>query len=85
MSLDGTPFVTSSLVIRSHFNLTKSSKLNATIDDTELDTVELHAYPDADLAGTYDSIKATSGGFIHLSGLNNISLLVFDLRPNSGR
>ena len=53
-----------------YFNLTKSSKLNATIDNTELDAVELHAYPDADLAGTYDSTRATSGGFVHLSGLN---------------
>jgi hypothetical protein len=32
--------------------------------------VELHAYPDADLAGTFDTTKATSGGFINLFGLN---------------
>ncbi len=38
----------------------------------ETETVELHAYPDADLAGSYDSTRATSGGFIHLSGVNTL-------------
>ena len=32
--------------------------------------LNFHAYPDADLAGSYDSTKATSGGFIHIHGEN---------------
>ena len=31
----------------------------------------LHAYPDADLAGAYDSSKATSGGFLEIAGNNS--------------
>ena len=57
----------------SYLQQTKSSKLNATIDTLETEAVELHAYPDADLAGSCDSTRATSGGFIHLSGLNTFS------------
>ena len=30
----------------------------------------LHGYPDADLAGTFDTTKATSGGFVELIGEN---------------
>ena len=49
---------------------TRQSKLHATCDRNELPTIELHAYPDADLAGTFDSTRATSGGFIHIGGVN---------------
>ena len=58
----------------------KVSKLHATIDTMESETVELHAYPDADLAGSYDSTRATSGGFIHLQGVNTFFQL--DWYPN---
>jgi hypothetical protein len=45
-------------------------KLHGVVDSTDLDTIEIRAYPDADLAGTFDSTKATSGGFVELAGLN---------------
>ena len=32
------------------------------------------AYPDVDLAGTFDSTKATSGGFVEVAGLTCSSL-----------
>ena len=52
----------------SYLAYTRNTKLHATVDPSELDVVELHAYPDADLAGSYDTTKATSGGFLHLVG-----------------
>ena len=33
----------------------------------DIGTVELHGWPDADLAGASDSTKSTSGGFLHLA------------------
>ena len=45
-------------------------KLHGVVDSIDLDTIEIRAYPDADLAGTFDSTKATSGGFVELAGLN---------------
>lgn len=36
----------------------------------DLDNVALHAYPDADLAGTYDTSKATSGRCLEIRGNN---------------
>ena len=38
---------------------------------TDKDQLEIHAYPDADLARTFDTARATSGGFVELKGLNN--------------
>ena len=32
--------------------------------------VVIHAYPDAELCGTFDTSRATSGGFVELIGLN---------------
>ena len=49
---------------------TIKTKLHATCDSNEIGTIELHAYPDADLAGTFESTRATSGGFISIAGLN---------------
>ena len=55
----------------SYLEATKDMKLNAYVDKSDLDSIELWAYPDADLAGTFDSTKATSGGFIHVHGSNS--------------
>jgi hypothetical protein len=54
----------------SYLLMSKGTCLHAYTDSNDIDSVELHAYPDADLAGSYDSTKATSGGFIHLHGEN---------------
>ncbi len=32
--------------------------------------MKLHAYPDADLCGTFDTTRSTSGGFVELIGDN---------------
>ena len=42
--------------------------MHAHVDTNDLDLVEIHAYPDADLAGSFDSARSTSGSFVHLSG-----------------
>ena len=47
----------------SYIACSAEKKLHAQIDSKDLDNIALHAYPDADLAGSYDSSKATSGGF----------------------
>ena len=54
----------------SYLLLTKGTSLHVFLDQQDFNSVELHAYPDADLAGSYDSTKATSGGFIHIHGEN---------------
>ena len=54
----------------SYLKQTEGSSLHAVVDPSDLDSVELHAYPDADLAGSYDSTKATSGGFLEVHGNN---------------
>jgi hypothetical protein len=54
----------------SYLQQTQASALHAFIDVNDRDTLELHAYPDADLAGTFDTTKATSGGFIHIDSKN---------------
>ena len=45
-------------------------KLHGQVDSLDIDNVVLHAYPDADLCGTFDTTRATSGGFVELIGLN---------------
>ena len=45
--------------------------LHGSIDSNDLDHICLHAFPDADLAGTFDSTRATSGGFVELVGPNS--------------
>jgi hypothetical protein len=52
----------------SYFKQTEGTCLHAVVEPRDLDSVELHAYPDADLAGSYDSTKATSGGFLEVYG-----------------
>jgi len=52
----------------SYLQQTKNSSLRAYVTPSDIDAVELHAYPDADLAGTFDSTKATSGGYVHVAG-----------------
>ena len=47
---------------------TSHSKLHGKVDTLDLNNVVLHGYPDADLAGTFDTTKATSGGFVELIG-----------------
>jgi hypothetical protein len=54
----------------SYYNNTKNTVLNAYVDTKDYTTVELHGFPDADLAGSFDSTKATSGGFLCLVGEN---------------
>ena len=44
--------------------------MHGKVDSLDLDNVVLHGYPDADLAGTYDCTRATSGGFLELVGDN---------------
>ena len=43
-------------------------KLHGQVDSLDIDNVVLHAYPDADLCGTFDTTRATSGGFVELIG-----------------
>ena len=54
----------------SYLNNTQNTVLNAYVDTADVGEVELHGFPDADLAGSYDSTKATSGGFLCLVGNN---------------
>ena len=46
----------------------KNSKLNGHFNTADLDGLEIHAYPDADLAGTFDTARATSGVLLKLKG-----------------
>ena len=41
------------------------------MDSNDIDSVYIQTYPDADLAGTYDTTKATSGGFVEVVGPNS--------------
>ena len=50
-------------------NTTKTS-LHAVIDKRDIGKLRLEAYPDADLCGTFDTTKSTSGGFLALVGDN---------------
>jgi len=52
----------------SYLRQTAGSCLHAYVEPNDYDVVELHAFPDADLAGTFDTTKATSGGFVQLYG-----------------
>ena len=52
----------------SYLKMTSELKLHGFINCNDMDSIELHAFPDADLAGTFDTSKATSGGLIHISG-----------------
>ena len=54
----------------SYLNSHRNSKLNGYFQVADKDLLGIHAYPDADLAGTFDTARATSGGFIELKGLN---------------
>ena len=54
----------------SYLNSHSNSKLNGYFQKSDKDDLEIHAYPDADLAGTFDTTRATSGGFIELKGLS---------------
>ena len=49
---------------------TANTALVATIDRRDIGQLKLEAYPDADLCGTYDTTKSTSGGFLALTGAN---------------
>ena len=55
----------------SYLHSTAHIKLHAEIDTTDIDNVSLHAYPDADLCGTFDTSRATSGGFVELIGVKS--------------
>ena len=48
----------------------QKTALRGYFNGNDIHEVELHAFPDADLAGSYDTSKATSGGFIHIHGSN---------------
>jgi len=52
----------------SYLDQTQGSSLHAFVVPQDINEIELHAFPDADLAGTFDTTKATSGGFVHIHG-----------------
>ena len=52
----------------SYLLTTINTKLHGRVDSMDIDNVVLHAYPDADLAGTFDTARATSGGFVEIIG-----------------
>ena len=54
----------------SYLQQTANTSLHGHVNKRDCNVIELHAYPDADLAGSYDTTKATSGGFIHINGPN---------------
>ncbi len=68
----------------SYLKSTAHIKLHGLVDSLDIDNVCIHAYPDADLCGTFDTSRSTSGGFVELSGLNTFFSfgLVFKT-PNS--
>ena len=41
------------------------------MDINDINDHVIHCYPDADLAGTFDTTKATSGGFVEVTGPNS--------------
>ena len=43
-------------------------ELHSTVFPGDLGNVKLEGYPDADLAGAFDSARSTSGGFVGLAG-----------------
>ena len=47
---------------------TVKTALVATVDRRDMGNLRLEAYPDADLCGTFDTTKSTSGGFLALVG-----------------
>ena len=55
----------------SYLHSTAHIKLHAEIDTRDIDNIELHAYPDADLCGTFDTSRSTSGGFVEIIGANS--------------
>ena len=56
----------------SYLLTTKERSLHGIVDSRDLELLVLKAYPDADLAGTFDTSRATSGGFVELAGLNTM-------------
>ena len=54
----------------SYLKSTAHIRLHGQVDSRDIDNVCIHAYPDADLCGTFDTSRSTSGGFVELSGLN---------------
>ena len=54
----------------SYLKQTSHIKLHGQVDSVDIDNVAIHAYPDADLCGTYDTTRSTSGGFVELIGLS---------------
>ena len=52
----------------SYFNTTSHTRLHGRVDTLDVDKIEPHAYPDADLAGTFDTSRSTSGGFVEHVG-----------------
>ena len=61
------PYVTNSFAIMA---TTVDIELHGTVDSLDINNVCLHAYPGADLCGTFDTTRATSGGFVELIGDN---------------
>ena len=53
----------------SYLNPTAHIKLHGQVDNMDIDNVVIHVYPDDDLCGTFDTTRATSGGFVELIGL----------------
>ena len=55
----------------SYIDNSKNKCLHAQMDTNDLNDLVIHCYPDADLAGTFDTTKATSGGFVEIVGANS--------------
>jgi hypothetical protein len=70
MLLGGTNFDKQLMHLFAYVKQTKGTALHAFIDVKDIEEISLAAYPDADLAGTFDTTKATSGGFVHIEGPN---------------
>ncbi len=47
-----------------------TTKLVAEVDRRDIEELRIEAFPDADLAGSFDTSKSTSGGFLALTGPN---------------
>ena len=52
----------------SYLHTTAHVKLHAQVDTQDIDNIELHAYPDSDLCGTFDTSRSTSEGLVELVG-----------------
>ena len=62
--------------IFSYVQATRDTGLSGVVDDRDRECFEMHCYADADLAGSDDSCKSTSGGCLMAKGLNGTTCLL---------